>query len=148
MVASVSLAERQFMVRPRDCRIHTAPDRQSGNRTSPHPEHCRYGTGDFAPIEYSSIRSFRPSDKTELIYDGITSQLAQFTVQDLAAVSPGDTFAWMLVGRERIYLLLQQILEIGFYDFRVCMIGPKSFQESGIGFAQQIARLFQLPQIL
>jgi len=54
----------------------------------------------------------------------------------------------MLVVRGRICLLLRQILEIVFYGFRVRMIEPKSFQESGIGFAQKIARLFQLPQIL
>src|SRR5260370_25128519 len=29
-------------------RIHTAPDRQGGKRTSPQPEHCRYGAIDFA----------------------------------------------------------------------------------------------------
>ena len=56
--------------------------------------------------------------------------------------------AWMLAVRERICLLLRQTLEMAFYGFRVRMIGPKSFQESGIGFAQKIARLFQLPQIL
>ena len=36
----------------------------------------------------------------------------------------------MLVEKERVCLWLRQILEMGFYCFRVWMIGPKSFQES------------------
>jgi hypothetical protein len=32
-------------------RIHTAFYRQPGNRTSPHPKHCRYGAIDLATSE-------------------------------------------------------------------------------------------------